>query len=167
MTSSGGGGAKNVIGSVGEAGSVFLDDSDAFSVAFLAGVAKELTEANSVGAATPLNSGATSGGVVSNGSAGSITLNKIGFYEISLSSSFSSSGGTKVDGAVYLNDVRLGNVAFERDISNPNDVGSVGPSNIVEILQGDLPAVLTCKVICVTARTLSFNHLSLHALGAG
>jgi hypothetical protein len=167
MTSSGGGGAKNLVGSVGEAGSVFLDDTDAYSVTFLAGIAKELTEANSVGSATPLNSGSTSGIVVSNGIAGSITLNKVGFYEISLSSSFSSSGGTKVDGAVYLNNVRLGNVAFERDIANPNDVGSVGPSNIVEILSGDLPAVLTCKVICGTSRILSFNHFSLHALGAG
>lgn len=167
MTTSGGGGNIGNLGAVGDSGSVFLDDSDLYSIACTAGVAKELTEANSVGAATPLNAGVVSGVVTANGSNGSITINKVGLYEVSLSSSFAASGGTKVDGAVYKNGVRQGNVAFERDISNPNDVGSIGPSNIIEIEVGDLPAVLTCRVICDTTRTLAINHFSLHALGSG
>ena len=164
MTSSGGGAS---LGAVGDSGSVFLDDSDAYSIAFAAGVAKEITEANSVGAASPLNAGPVSGVVTVDGSAGSVIVNKSGLYEVSLSMSFSSSGGTKVDGAIYKNGVRQGNISFERDISTPNDVGSVGPSNVIEILDGDLPAVLTCRLICDAIRTLSIPHFSLHALGTG
>lgn len=167
MTKAGGGGLTGFLGAVGDSGSVFLDDADVYTIAFAAGVAKEITEANSVGAATPLNEGPISGVVAVNGSNGSLIINKSGLYEVSLSSSFSSSGGTKVDGAVYKNGVRQGNIAFERDIANPNDFGAVGPSNIVDIQDGDLPAILTARFICSAARTLSINHLSLHAMGTG
>jgi len=135
MTNAGGGGTTGILGAVGDSGSVFLDDSDAYTITFATGVAKEITEANSVGAATPLNAGPVSGIITANGSNGSITINKVGLYEVSLSSSFSSSGVTKVDGAIYKNGVRQGNVAFERDIATPNDVGSVGPSNVIKILE--------------------------------
>lgn len=167
MTNSGGGGAVVQLGAVGETGSVFLDDSDGYTIDLVAATPKEITEANSVLAAVPLNAGPVGGSVVANGSAGSIIINKIGKYEVSLSASFSSSGGAKVDGAAYLNGVRLGEVAFERDIANPNDVGSAGPSSVIEILQGDLPAVITTRWISSVTRTISIEHMSLHVVGSG
>lgn len=166
MTSTGGGGGLNA-GAVGEGAGVWLDDPDAYSIALVAATAKEITEANSVGAATPLNAGGISGVAQASGSAGSLTLNKPGLYEISLSASFFASGGAKIDGAVYLNAGRRGEVTFERDIANPNQVGSIGPSHTVRIAEVDLPAVITARLTSDTTRVIGINHFSLHAVGSG
>lgn len=166
MTSTGGGGGLNV-GAVGEGAGVWLDDPDAYSIALVAATEKEVTEVNSVGGVTPLNAGGISGTAQASGSAGSVTLNKPGLYEISLSASFFASGGAKIDGAIYLNTVRRGEVTFERDIANPNQTGSIGPSHTIRIAEGDLPAVITARLISDATRTIGINHFSLHAVGAG
>lgn len=167
MTNSGGGGTTGILGSVGDSGGIFLDDADNYSIAFIAGVAKELTEANSVGAATPLNEGPVSGIVTANGPSGSLTINKAGLYEVSLASSFSADGSVNIEGAVYKNGVRNSKVSFGVDISNPNTLASVAPSCVIRISDVDLPAVLTSRFIFDANRTLAINHFSLHVVGAG
>jgi hypothetical protein len=152
-------------GALGESGGVYLDDADGYTMPVTAGVPTIINQANSTAGATPLKEGPEGGSVQVNGVAGSLTLNVAGIYEASLSSSFSADGGANVEGAIYLNNVRRGEVAFERDILNQNRVGSVGPSDTIEILDSDLPAVLDARVTLDTTRVLNIRHFSLHVMG--
>lgn len=166
MTNSGGG-LNGVSGNFGEAAGVWLDDADGYSIALTLNTPTVVNKVNSAGGLVALNAGALSGSATADGDAGSITFNKVGVYEVSFSSSFESTGSAKVDGAIRLNGVRCGEVAFERDIANPNDVGSVGPSHTIKILSGDLPAVIDVILTVDASRTLTLKHFSLHGIGAG
>lgn len=165
--SGGGGGGLLVPAAIGESGDLWLDDGDAYQINLTPGTPKEVNQANSSGGATPLNEGPVSGLMANSGSAGTITINKAGKYNISLSASFAVSGSAIVDGAVYVNNVRRPEIAFDRSIVNANQRGAVGPEGNIDIGLGDLPAVIDVRLDTDTARTLTFTHYSLNCQGVG
>lgn len=144
------------LGAYGELGELFIQESDAYSVAF---------PATTPTVVKPMTEGPAKGSVVLDGVNGTLTFNKAGIYRGAFNISFALDGPAIAKGSIYINGIKSGKSAFTRTISNLNDFGNAGFGSIVEIEVVNLPVVVDFRIELSAARILLIQTLDINIAG--